>query len=431
MHNKSSLLISLFIFITFSALNSYAQVAQDSTTEFKPKGNLWGYVFGDVDYKAKADTVGNNLGSPGRGGNQYSKLPENARMFQMRRVYLGYNYDLSAKFSAEILFAAEDDITQGSGNLVAPGDMLSDNKFAPYLKLANIRWKNIFKGSDLVFGQVATPAFPLLSESVWGYRSIERTVSDIRRTPSFDQGVTLQGHFDENANFGYNIMVGNGTGAKPSNYVFMWFYGDIWAKFMDKKLIIDLYQDYQKIDWTAIEDGKTGAFHHDRNMTKLFVAYTVPKFTIGVEAFMNTLMGDVQENSATKTYYRTTIATAVSAYARGRVYKDKLGFFARYDNFDPSHKIGDITGDKRIISYAPLTSQYDPTTKEQFITFGLDYTPFLNVHVMPNLWLNTYECALPASDYFLNSKGSDAKGTDAVIRLTVYYLFGKKEGVRF
>ncbi len=91
-------------------------------------------------------------------------MPADSRLFQLRRVYLGYNYEISRKLSAEILLAAEDDVYPGSvGNQTNNGDVLSDNKLAPYLKLANIRWKNIFRGTDLVFGQVATPAFPLLT----------------------------------------------------------------------------------------------------------------------------------------------------------------------------------------------------------------------------------------------------------------------------
>ena len=420
---------TLLVIVVASLATRLMAQTPDSTKEFKPHGTLWGYVFGDFAFKGSADTVGNGLG---RGTTQYSKMPKNSRLFQIRRAYLGYNYDISPKFSAELLLAAEDDIYPGSvGNQTTTGDVLLDNKFAPYLKLANIRWKNIYPGADLVLGQVATPAFPLLSESTWGYRSVERTVADIRRTPSFDQGLTLQAHFGKDANYGYNLMVGNGTSAVPENDAFQWFYADIWAKFMDKKLVVDLYQDYQRLNWTPLVDGQTGSMHHDRNMTKLFVAYTVPKFTVGVEAFMNTLMGDVEASSLTGTYYRTTVASAVSVFARGRLYKDQLGFFVRYDNYDPSHKIKDVTNDSRIISYVPLSTRYDPTTKEQFVTFGIDFTPVPNVHIMPNFWLSTYQCALPASAYSLNPKASSLDGSDAVYRLTVYYLFGKKEGVRF
>jgi len=43
-----------------------------------------------------------------------------------------------------------------------------------YIKLANIRWKQIWKGTDFVFGQMATPTFALMSEKIWNYRSIEK-----------------------------------------------------------------------------------------------------------------------------------------------------------------------------------------------------------------------------------------------------------------
>jgi hypothetical protein len=424
--------------------------AANDTATFKPGGQLWGYTFGDFEYKGNSDVL--NRG----GSNQYTGQPAQTSAFQFRRIYLGYNYNISPKFSAEFLLAAEDDFNAGLINQSA-GDVLQNGKFSPYVKLANIRWKNIWKGTDLVIGQAATPAFPLLSEVVWGYRSVERTISDIRRTPSYDMGATLQGHFDNKANFGYDLMVGNGTSAKPETDGFKWFYGDVFAKFFNQRLIIDLYQDYEKLNWSAITNGQaetattttTGGvstttyglpaspagFHHDRNMTKLFIAYTVPKVTFGIEAFQNTILGDVQAvNSTThKVYYLTSKAMAASFYVRGRIYKDKLGFFARYDMYNPSLDLGEFTNNKEFTSYKALTSTYDPTTKEQFVTCGIDFTPFPNVHLMPNIWMDTYKCALPSDDFksSINPAASGALGTDMVYRLTFYYIFGKKEGVRF
>ncbi len=418
----------------FFSLTTRAQT-QDSVAEFKPHGTLWGLTFGDYAFKGNADTVNNGLG---RGSNQYSKIPVDAKFFQFRRVYLGYVYDISPRLTAEVLLAAEDDYYPGSvGNQSSYGDVLANNKFAPYLKLANVRWKNIFKGTDLVLGEMTTPAFPMLSEVVWGYRSVERTVADMRGTPSFDQGIALQGHFGKKANFGYNLMVGNGAGAKAENDMFPWYYGDVWAKFFNQHLIVDLYQDYTKIDWTNAVDTNTNPYHHDRNMTKLFVAYTTPKFTVGVEAFRNTLMGDVTAyaivNNVNKTYYRTTSITAFSVYARGRIYKDVLGFFARYDNYDPGHKVNDITDIPKIVSYnqAVNNATYDPTTKEQLVTFGVDYTPFPNLHLMPNFYMNTYQSTLASKYYSLNPNVSGVLGTDVVYRVTLYYIFGKKDPVRY
>lgn len=397
--------------------------ATDTATEFKPSGKLWGYAFGDLAYKGSGDTANGG----GRGGsNQYTKDPVGVNMFQFRRIYLGYNYDISKKFSAEFLLAGEDDFASGVLGQ-GTGDVLADNKFSVYIKLANIRWKNIYKGADLVIGQSATPAFQI-SESTWGYRSIERTVSDIRRTPSFDMGAALHGRFDKDANYGYSVMVANGQSARPENDAFKWFYGDLWAKFMNKKIIVDLYQDYQKVAWGVYVKGNNGPLRRDRAMTKLFAAYTTPKLTVGFEGFMNTLMGDLQVTGKDgNTYYRTTQAMALSFFVKGQIKKDKLGYFARYDNYDPSGNLSSVVNDAALnaVKYTALTSQYDPTTKEQFLTFGLDFTPIKNVHIMPNVWVNTYDCALPSAKYSLNSAATGAKGTDAVYRLTFYYVYGK------
>src|SRR2546421_9384542 len=153
--------IAAVFLVIFFAERSAAQVAQPvSDSAFKPSGKLWGYAFGDFYYKAHADAQ--NRG----GSNQYTGIEQSRNSFQFRRIYLGYSYDITRKFSAEMLLAAEDNITTSAG--ATSGDLLTNNKLTYYIKLANIRWKNIWKGTDLVVGQVATPAFPLLSETIWG-----------------------------------------------------------------------------------------------------------------------------------------------------------------------------------------------------------------------------------------------------------------------
>ncbi|MFI5195534.1 MAG: hypothetical protein ACHQD8_00455 [Chitinophagales bacterium] len=449
---KISIYCSIFLLLAGAAKAQMADSSAD--TEFKPHGKLWGYAFGDYAYKGSGDTLGSAAGTQngGRGGsNQYTKVAPNTNFFQFRRVYLGYNYEISRRFVAEFLLAAEDN--WGGGVVPGTGDVLANNKLAPYLKLANIRWKNIWHGTDLVVGQAPTPTFAQgsalkdysrnsqTSEEVWGYRSIERTIADTRRTGSFDFGATLQGWFDNRGDFGYDVMVGNGTGAKAETDQYKWFYFNVYAKFMHKKLIVDLYQDYEKIDWGVWAPGaKTGVEspngfrYHDRNMAKLYIAYTVPKLTIGFEGFMNTMLGDVVVTGLDKnTYYRTSKATGLSLFVKGRITKEQWGFFARFDNYDPSGNLSNVVSDKNIKSYTASTSQYEPTTKEMFSTFGIDYTPFKNVHIMPNVWLNTYQSALDVNGKnaagttykSMNSNITGVKGTDAVYRLTFYYVYGK------
>jgi hypothetical protein len=412
-------LFAAFLFISFGTLK--AQYLLNSDSAFKAgaanSGRLWGYMFGDLYYKSHSDSL--NRG----GSNQYTGIPKSRNAFQFRRIYLGYDYNITSKFSAELLLAAEDNFPAGQpvGQATANGDETQNNKLTFYIKLADIRIKNIWKGTDLVIGQQATPAFPLLAEKIWSYRSIERTISDIRRTPSYDFGAGLQGKFDAKGNFGYNVLVANGSSAKPEGDAFKWFYGDVFAMFADKKLVFDLYADYERLTWTT-------TLHHSRQMLKGFAAYTTPALTIGVEGFVNNLKQDI---TATKTVAAgggtallDNVAKGLSMYIHGNIVPNKLRFFARYDMFNPNSKVDNNT----YLKYAQTTGNYndnsytggtvangDATYKQQFITAGLDFTPVKNVHFMPNVWINTYNTQL--------ATGNSDK--DVVWRATFYFTFGK------
>ncbi len=389
---RSILLLGASVFFFNS---SKAQFVSGSDSAFKAgspnSGKLWGYMFADYYYKGNADSL--NRG----GGNQYTGVPKDRNAFQIRRLYLGYNYNITKKFAAELLLEA------------APGEALTDTKLAFYIKLANLRIRDLWKGTDLVLGQISTPGFSMSSEPIWGYRSISKTIIDMKGTPSYDLGASLQGKFDpKTANFGYDLMVGNGTGAKPEGDNYKWLYGDIWGKFFNKKLYVNFYTDYNG-------SAPILGLKHSRSMVKGFVAYTVPKFTFGVEAFSNTLKNDnlATEISTGVVDQLTVHAKGISLFTHGTIVKDKLNFFARYDAFNPDHEIDNSKYDK----YVGNTSGYnDPSTKEQFITAGVDFTPAKNVHLMPNIWSDVYKNQGPATKY---------TGTDFAYRLTFYYVFGK------
>lgn len=415
---KPFLLIALSAFLTIS---SQAQYLWNSDTAFKAgspnSGRLWGYVFGDYAYKAHSDSLSRG------GSNQYTGIPTQRSSFQFRRIYLGYDYNITRKFAAELLLAAEDNFPAGNppSAPAATGDETVNNKLTFYIKLANIRWKGIWKGTDLVVGQIATPAFPLLSEKIWAYRSIERTISDIRRTPSYDMGAALQGVFDAKGNFGYNLMVGNGSSAKPESDNFKWFYGDVYHYFFDKKLVIDLYADYERLNWVT-------TWHHSRQMLKGYIAYNTPALTIGVEGFINNLKND---NFATKkgggVDTLSAVASGISLYIHGNIVPGKLRFFARYDGYKPTNKVDNTiytkyvqnTGNYNDNSYIGTTATGDQTYKQSFITAGLDFTPVKNVHFMPNIWYNHYATQLAGLTGKVNGDN------DLMLRMTFFFTFGK------
>ncbi len=426
---KQFIIIAILSFLTIA---TQAQYLWNSDSAFKAgtanSGRIWGYVFADFYYKGHSDSL--NRGA----NNQYTGIPKNRNAFQFRRIYLGYDYNISRKFSAELLLAAEDNFTAfNPPNQTAPsGDELSNQKETFFIKLANIRWKNIWNGTDLIVGEQSTPTFALLSEKIWNYRAVERTIADIRRTPSYDMGAGLQGKFDpKSGNYGYNLLVANGSSDKPAGSSFKWFYGDVYAYFLDKKFVVDLYADYQRLNWQP-------GWHHDRQMIKGYIAYNTPGLTIGAEGFINTIAADTKvglTGGGSDTI--NTVAQGLSLYVHGDIIKNYLRFFARWDGYNPNSKIDN----SKYTSYAGIKSPngfntpgyhmtYDPSTgapitatptsditaKEMFITAGLDFTPAKNVHFMPNIWYNHYASQLSsgkAADY------------DLVYRMTFYYVFGK------
>lgn len=444
--NKTRHFFSLLLAVLLFSFNpSQAQYLWNSDSAFKVNspnsGRVWGYMFGDYYYKSNADALSRG------GSNQYSGIPKNRNAFQFRRIYLGYDYNISKKFAAELLLAAEDNFPgfNAPSSSSASGDQLLNNKLSFYIKLANIRWRNIWKGTDFIFGQVATPAFPLLSERIWNYRSIERTISDIRRTPSYDLGASLQGVFDPaTKNYGYDIMIGNGTSAKPASTSFKWLYGDVYAYLFDKKLVVDLYADYLRTNWSY-----NPKQDRSRQMLKGYIAYNSAAtaksgmnpgsgYTVGAEFFVNNLKNDLFATKiAGGVDTINNAATGLSLYVHGDIVKSKLRFFARFDAYNPMKKInnsiynkyagntGNYNDNSYLLTYngngtpTSATATGDQTYKQSFVTAGLDWTPAKNVHIMPNLWYVHYASQLDGAT-------APASGDhDTVYRITFYYVFGK------
>jgi hypothetical protein len=379
-----------------------------------PVRRLWGYSFGDFYYDAHADA-----GNRGAETN-YNGVPTNRNAFQLRRVYLGYDYDISKKFTASLLLASEPNANTGTNGTtsIQNGDNLVNNKMAFFIKNINLRWKGIWSGTDLIIGEQSTPGFATLTEGIWGYRSIEKTVEDFHKeSGSYDLGVGLQGVFDpETKNFGYNLLIGNNSGASllsaanPNTGFYKMFYGDIYAKFLDKKLIFDLYFDNLK---TAPATATLGS--QSRTTIKGFAAYNVPKITFGVEAYITKVTNGLT-NTTTNKNVDATIG-AISLYTHGPVIKDKLSFFARYDTYNPSKNLVETDTYQ---TNATGIGAYNPYQKEDFFTAGLDFTPERNIHFEPNVWLVNYKDQRSAS-----TTGYVANDQTLVYRMTFYYVFGK------
>ena len=386
---SSSSLIGIILLIV--SINAAAQDSIKTKTEFKPSGKIWGYAFGDYAYKLHAD-------AEKRGNVQYSKLPQDYNSFNFRRIYLGYDYQFSPNVSSQFLLAHESTFEANTNN----PDVLTDNNRAVYVKAMNIRFKNVIPRATIIAGQQATPTFSTLSEGIWGYRSIEKTIADMRGiSSSTDLGIAISGKIGKNENIGYNLMVGNNNGARVENNNFKKLYTSLYAYFLDKKLVIQ----------GNYEVGRAALSPIQKNIStiKVFAAYKTSETTVGVEAFRQ-----VQTNNSTyltgiDTAYSDVKPSGISFFLTQQLTKDKLNFFARFDMYNPDSKFN--SDNKYLGSYN--------SNKESFATIGLDFIPYKNVHIMPNLWYDQFHSKMP------DATGKLKNDYDLEGRITLYFLFNK------
>ncbi len=379
-----------------------AATEEPANIKFKRGGKVWGLAYVDAIYKAHAD-------SAKRGNLQYSAQAKDSAGLDFRRIYLGYDYAISERFSTQLILSNE------SG-----GDVVSDGNRSVFIKAASLRWANIFSLSDLTIGIQQTPTFVFTGDRdgvVWEYRSVERSIADQRKlSPSTDAGVQLSGKLNTAGTVGYNLMVGDGSGTKPENTRFQRFYGDVYAKFFNKHLVLDLYADYDRSRLTP--------FHQSVSTVKVLLAYQSKRFTLGAEA--------VQQNQQNASFYTEAkignpevigirkdtadaLVLGLSGFVQVKLIKDWLGAFARYDYFNP---------DLNFASKNFYTSAYTGNTVQHFITAGLDFSPEKNVHIIPNVWYNDYTSS---SDGSVNVHPSSLAlhDYDFVYRITLYYTFNR------
>lgn len=397
LEHKKLIPIKGFILILFCCFAFILQ-AQDTTKangEFKPSGKIWGYTFGDYAFKSHAD-------SAKRGDLQYSGLSKNYNSFNFRRVYLGYDYQFAPTISSQIILAHESTFEADPAGTTA----LPDKNRSVFIKAMNIRFKNIIPRATIVAGQQSTPTFSTLSEGYWGYRSIEKTVADMRGiSSSTDLGVGVFGKIGKEENVGYDVLIGNSNGSKPETNSFKKIYTSLYALFLDKKLVVQ------------------GNFEHDRKALdpirkdistfKVFMGYKTTQTSFGIEAFKQIQTNGSEylneTNPSPDTVFTNARAEGISLFANRQISGDKLRAFVRFDVYNP---------DANFVDSRKYISGYNSNT-EYFATMGLDYSPFEDIHIMPNIWFNQY------NNKHSNASGALKKDYDLVARITLYYTFNK------
>lgn len=329
---------------------------------FSQNHKLSGLLFGDYFYKINGDSSSSLL--------KYSQYIKDHQAFDIRRVMLIYENQISEKFKAG--FSLE------GGNR-----FLQNGRFGVIIKTAFLEWKDIFPYSNLYIGYFPTPAFVWgLSEKLWSYRAVEKTISDMRNlaTP-VDLGISLKGSFDKKTNYGYSLMIGNGSGLRPENNKFKKFYVSLFSKLSG--LNGELYFDYE-----PDTDGK------QIRTLKGIIAYEWTSLMLGTEFVMQNKIG-FGPNSEDITPGGISLFGHATILKEPKTQNPKIRTFARLDLYNPDVNRDDVY-------------------HEYFISSGIDYSPFAGVHFMPNIWINIYK---PTSDNLPERK------SDIVARMTFYYVY--------
>jgi hypothetical protein len=349
------------------------------------QGKFSGYMFGDYFYNVARDSAFNTTGLPNAA--DATKGVKDFQGFQIRRIYFAYDNQISEKFSSRLRVEADQ------------GDIFGSGKIGLAIKDAYLQWKDVFEGSNLIFGISPTPSFDV-SEGIWGYRFIEKTIMDLRGIdPSRDFGIALNGKLDNEGTINYRLMIANGSGNKPETDKYKRFYAMLHFK-PTKQVVITLNGDYKaaaSINDPASTSNPPATISNSTVTGSLFASYKEPdKYTFGFEGFLQSTQNGYHDPTSTSPDLTSRSAIGFSIYASVNFNPD-LALVGRYDLFDPNSNSGS-KGDSR-----------------NLIIGGLSWKPDKNVSISPNVEVETYEKAPSPS-----TRTFDASVTG---RLTFYYVF--------
>lgn len=342
--------ILCLLFCSLLVLPSSAR-SQDSA-----RTRVHGYTFGDYFYKVSGSTAGSG---------QYAGFGKDDQAFQLRRIYLFVDHAINSTFATQVLI-------EGNDKAFDPG-----GRHGLFFKTAYLQWKNIFRGSNLFVGMIPTPTWSF-TENLWFYRSVEKTVTDFRGFgAATDLGIGLKGRVSEQGAVNYQLMIGNGTGQRAENNRQKKIYGSLSGRIAGS-FVAEVYSDYE-------------AAANDKAVTTMraLVGYQNQTITVAAE-----VIGQRQNHAAPTGDDRLPLG--VSLFCRASFPgTSALNGFLRLDSFDPDTKLS------------------TDGTRERFIVVGVDYSPSTNIHLMPNVWINTYasKSNVPAPD------------TDVLARLTALFGF--------
>lgn len=370
------------------------------------QGKFSGLVFGDYFYNVAKDTGFSRLSRTVVPGSK------DFQAFQIRRIYFTYDNDISEKFTAR--FRLEGNMLASENGSSATASRVSGSSLSQlYIKDAYMKWKNIFAGSDLIFGVQPTTAYDI-SEGVWAYRSLEKTIMDLRGIiSSRDLGLALRGKFDDGGMFGYWFMVSNNSAQDDAVNRYKRVSLNLQVKPVTN-VIVTVDGDFRtqdKINDPASTTVPKATLPNNVLTYALFAAYNDPtSFTLGVEAFMqSTQNGEVDPADKTGKTLKSLNAFGVSIFGY-YWFTPEIGLIGRYDIFNPN------TDSNFPLAGAVSAPGYAASLTRNYLIAGLSFKPDKNVQIIPNLQMETYQ----APRNVTSAVSIDASVT---ARVTFYWVF--------
>jgi hypothetical protein len=348
-----------------------------------PRGRISGHVFGDLygnlsgDPNHLYDATGVDLGQTNIDGKK--PITRDLNGVQIRRIYFQLDNDLSVRVATRFRLEADSK------------SLTSDGKIGVAVKSAYLQAKSILPRTDLYFGLIGTPTWEN-SEEFWQYRAVEKTIGDFRSIgSSADFGLELKGFVDPNHNLGYIAAIGDGTGQKVENDRFKKLYFALPLKV--GALRIEPYADYQSVrvnlDRAQPAEAESAAVNNDQTTWKIFAGYEFRRVAIGFEALdrLNRKGPAPTEEPRGYSYFaRATLSSTIVA-------------LARFDQWIPNRRASNRVDSQLWIA-------------------GIDWQPFKDVHVIPNI---------EATQYLAKGTAVAPAHHDLQARITLYYRFSRPQ----
>lgn len=316
------------------------------------KGKISGEAFIDYFYNISRDSAQIKL------LNTALKGTKDFNGFEFRRVTFTYDYDFSSKFQSRVRFEGIQSTSSG-------------NSVNVFVKDLSLKWKNIFDGNDLIFGIQPPPSYEV-SEGFWQFRSLEKTIMDLRNIASSrDMGVALKGKLDDQGFLNYWVTFANNSNLGPETDKYKRAYAHINIA-PTKNMNITLYSDYKfrsKISQVNSSNQRV-SLSNDVITSAAFIGIRDVDYSCGVEGFLQITRNGYSTTNSNQTNYSNLNGFGLSVFGNYNIIDD-INLLGRFDYFDPNSKV-----------------DFD---SRNFIIFGLSFLAEKNIRIIPNVIFETYE----------------------------------------